>query len=321
MDFLKWLAELRTPLGDWLMSAVTRLGEEALFIVLALTVFWCVDKKRGYFLLFTGFVGMVCNQLLKMIFRIPRPWVLDPDFTIVESAREQATGYSFPSGHTQIATTLYGGIARTAGSRAVRIAGVLICLLVAFSRMYLGVHTPADVLVSLAIGAVLVLGLWPVFDRLYRSSFGMLCLILVVLLLAVCNLAFVQLYPFPADVDAANLADARSVAWKMLGMILAMCILYPVDRMWLRFETSAVLWAQILKVALGFGIVMALRLGLKTPLNQWLGESLGGAARYFLMVIVAGIVIPFFFRFLPKPREEAAPLPAAHGSRQTSDRQ
>ena len=69
MDFLKWLAELRTPLGDWLMSAVTRLGEEALFIVLALTIFWCVDKKRGYFLLFTGFVGMVCNQLLKMIFR------------------------------------------------------------------------------------------------------------------------------------------------------------------------------------------------------------------------------------------------------------
>ena len=311
MEFLKWLAELRTPLGDWLMSAVTRLGEEALFIVLALTVFWCVDKKQGYFLLFTGFVGMVCNQLLKMIFRIPRPWVLDPDFTIVESAREQATGYSFPSGHTQIATTLYGGIARTARSRAVWIAGVLICLLVAFSRMYLGVHTPADVLVSLAIGAVLVLGLWPVFDRLYRSPFGMLCLILVVLLLSVCNLAFVQLYPFPADVDAANLTDARSVAWKMLGMILAMCILFPVDRMWLRFETSAVWWAQILKVALGFGVVMALRLGLKTPLNQWLGENLGGAVRYFLMVIAAGIVIPFFFRFLPKGTMPARDEPSS----------
>ena len=246
MNFLEWLSGLRTPLGDLLMGAVTRLGEEALFIVLALTVFWCVDKKRGYFLLFTGFVGMVCNQLLKMIFRIPRPWVRNPDW------------------------------------------------------MYLGVHTPADVLVSLGIGAVLVWGLWPVFERLYRSASGMLCLILAVLALAVCNLAFVQLYPFPADVDAANLADAQSVAWKMLGMILGMCILYPVDRFLLRFDTAAVWWAQILKVALGFGIVMALRVCLKEPLNRWAGENLGGALRYFLMVLAAGVVIPFFFRFLPK---------------------
>ena len=126
MNFLEWLSGLRTPLGDLLMGAVTRLGEEALFIVLALTVFWCVDKKRGYFLLFTGFVGMVCNQLLKMIFRIPRPWVRNPDFEIVESAREQATGYSFPSGHTQIAATLYGGIARTSRRRTVQVGGVLL---------------------------------------------------------------------------------------------------------------------------------------------------------------------------------------------------
>ncbi len=300
MNFLEWLSGLRTPLGDLLMGAVTRLGEEALFIVLALTVFWCVDKKRGYFLLFTGFVGMVCNQLLKMIFRIPRPWVRNPDFEIVESAREQATGYSFPSGHTQIAATLYGGIARTSRRRTVQVGGVLLCLLVAFSRMYLGVHTPADVLVSLGIGAVLVWGLWPVFERLYRSASGMLCLILAVLALAVCNLAFVQLYPFPADVDAANLADAQSVAWKMLGMILGMCILYPVDRFLLRFDTAAVWWAQILKVALGFGIVMALRVCLKEPLNRWAGENLGGALRYFLMVLAAGVLIPFFFRFLPK---------------------
>ena len=111
MKFLYFLESIRTPVGDTLMSAITLLGEETLFIVLALVFFWCVDKKRGYYLLFSCFTGTVCIQLLKMIFRIPRPWVLDSKFTIVESAREAATGYSFPSGHTQCASGLFGGIA------------------------------------------------------------------------------------------------------------------------------------------------------------------------------------------------------------------
>ena len=87
MEFLKMLAEWRNPFLDGLMSIITMLGEESLFIAIALAVFWCVDKKRGYYLLFIGFVGTVLNQFLKMLFRIPRPWVKDPSFEIVESAR------------------------------------------------------------------------------------------------------------------------------------------------------------------------------------------------------------------------------------------
>lgn len=303
MEFLRWLAELRTPFGDWLMNIATRLGEEALFMILALTVFWCIDKKRGYYLLFTGFIGTVCNQILKMIFRIPRPWVLDPDFQIVESAREQATGYSFPSGHTQTAVTLYGGLARSSKRRTVRTVCVLLCVLIAFSRMYLGVHTPLDVSISFFVGWVLVLVLYPVFHRAYDSPCGMYAIILSALALTLGNLIFLQAFPFPGDVDAENLADAVSVAWKMLGLILAMCILYPVDHYWIRFRVSAVWWAQILKVVLGFALIMAVRLGLKEPLNGWLGESVGSAFRYFLMVLTAGVLIPLGFRFLPEKKK------------------
>ena len=123
MEFLRFLESIRTPVGDALMSFITLFGEETLFIVLALVFFWCIDKKRGFYLLFTCFAGTVCIQFLKMVFRIPRPWVLDPNFTIVESAREAATGYSFPSGHTQCAAGLWGGIARSAKKRAVQIGG------------------------------------------------------------------------------------------------------------------------------------------------------------------------------------------------------
>lgn len=302
MEFLKLLAGLRTPFWDAVMSVVTHFGEEALFMVIALTVFWCVDKKRGYYLLFTGFIGTLCNQILKMVFRIPRPWVLDPDFQIVESARAQATGYSFPSGHTQTAVTLYGGLARTAKHKVTVVAGILLALLVTFSRMYLGVHTPLDVGVSFAVGTVLVLALYPLFERAYRSESGMYWIILAVLLFSLGNVIFLSAYPFPADVDSENLTDALEVAWKMLGLAAAMCVLYPVDRHWLKFEVTAVWWAQILKVVVGFAIVMAVRLLLKAPLNALLGNEVGGALRYFLMVLVAGILIPAFFRFLPRAK-------------------
>ncbi|MBQ7334937.1 MAG: phosphatase PAP2 family protein [Clostridia bacterium] len=297
MDFLRWLEQLRTPFGDVLMSLVTHLGEETLFMVVALVFFWCVDKKRGYYLLFSGFTGTVCIQFLKMIFRIPRPWVLDPNFTIVESARAEATGYSFPSGHTQCATDLYGGMARSSKKRAMQIGGVVLCLLIALSRMYLGVHTPLDVLVSLAIGAALVLILYPVIYRCYERPKYMYLTIGIILLLTLANLLFVMLYPFPADVDAVNLADAQENAFKLFFIILGMCILYPADVNFLKFDTKAVWWAQLIKLAGGIALILVVRLLLKTPLNALFGVNLGSGIRYFLIVIVAGVLWPMTFNF------------------------
>ena len=300
MEFLRFLESIRTPVGDALMSFITLFGEETLFIVLALVFFWCVDKKRGYYLLFTCFTGTICIQFLKMTFRIPRPWVLDPNFTIVESAREAATGYSFPSGHTQCAAGLWGGIAKSAKKRAVQIGGVVLLLLVGLSRMYLGVHTPLDVLVSLGIAAVVILGLyWVVYlgfdkpKRIYIAG-G------VLLLAAIANLLFVTLYRFPADVDPANLASGQKSAWQMLALAIGLCIIYPLDRHWLKFETKAVWWAQILKLAIGVGLVLAVRVGLKAPLNNLFGVNLGAGVRYFLIVVVAGILWPLTFQFWSK---------------------
>ena len=112
MEFLYFLEELRNPVCDALFSVITLLGEETVFILLGLLFFWCINKWEGYYILTVGLIGTVFNQFLKLWFRIPRPWVRDPNFTIVESAREAATGYSFPSGHTQSALGSFGSIAR-----------------------------------------------------------------------------------------------------------------------------------------------------------------------------------------------------------------
>ncbi len=300
MEFLRLLEGIRSPVLDTMMSLLTHLGAETLFMVVALIFFWCVDKYRGYYLLFTGFCGTVCIQILKMSFRIPRPWVLDPDFTIVESARAEATGYSFPSGHTQCATNLYGGIARSSKKKLFQIGGTLLCLVIALTRMYLGVHTPADVLVSLAIGAVLVLLLYPVIERARTQPRVMYITIAVSFALALGNLLFVELYRFPANVDIVNLTDAREVAWKLFAAVVGICLIYPIEHKWIRFETRAVWWAQLLKLGGGLLLVVLIKSLLKEPLNACLGASVGGFVRYLLMVLSAGLLWPLSFRFFAR---------------------
>jgi len=302
MEFLKLLQSIRTPVGDFLISAITHLGEETFFIVFALGFFWCVDKYRGYFLLFSGFCGTVLNQILKMIFRIPRPWVLDPDFTIVESARAEATGYSFPSGHTQSATTLYGGMARFAKQKALKIGGVVLVLLIGFSRMYLGVHTPKDVIVSLLIGAVLIFTLYPLIEASRTKPTLMYALIAFVTALAIGNLLFVSLFPFPADTDPVILQNAKENAWKLLAAVVGISLIYPLDQKWIKFDTDAVWWAQIVKVAVGLIVVVGIKSLLKSPLNAVFGSEIGNFVRYLLIVVFAGILWPMTFRFFPKSK-------------------
>ena len=90
MEFLYTLEKLRLPGINEFMLAITYLGDEIAFLVTAMIVFWCVDKRRGYYVLSVGFIGTLVNQVMKLWFRVPRPWVLDEKFTILEQAREGA---------------------------------------------------------------------------------------------------------------------------------------------------------------------------------------------------------------------------------------
>ena len=300
MQLLYWLEAHRAPWLDSVMSVITHLGSETAFIVIAIVVFWCVSKRHGYYLLAVGFVGTLANQFLKLCFRIPRPWVLDSDFTIVESARADATGYSFPSGHTQSAVGTLGGVARFAHRGWLRAVCLVLAALVALSRMYLGVHTPLDVGVSLVIAAVLVLVLYPVVERAVHTRAVMGRLLVAMVVLSVLYLLFAQLWPFAGDMDAENLAHGIKSGWKMLGCTVGMLLVWRVDETVLHFETDAVWYAQAVKVIIGLGLLLAIKSGLKAPLVALLGEGLGGAVRYFILVIVAGIVWPLTFRFFAR---------------------
>ena len=294
MGFLYILETLRMPGLNELMLAVTMLGEETAFLALALIVFWCVDKKRGYLLMSVGFLGIMANQFMKLWFRVPRPWVLDGNFTILEQAREAASGYSFPSGHTTTAFATFGSIAASTRKRWAAAVAVLLAVLVGFSRMYIGVHTPADVLAGALTSLVLIAALrGPVLSG---SGKGMKIILAVMLAAAVGLLVFVERYPFPADVDGHNLQSGVKNAYTMIGSLAGVAIVYVLDLKYLEFNTKAVWWAQILKAALGLGIVLFVKEGLRAPLDALLaGSMIARAVRYFLIVMVAGGLWPLTF--------------------------
>ena len=257
------------------------------------------DKRRGYYVLSVGFLGTLTNQFMKLWFRVPRPWVLDPNFTILEQAREAAAGYSFPSGHTQNAVGTFGALAITTKTRWIKVLSVVLAVLVPFSRMYVGVHTPADVLVAAAMAVAFLMLLHPVIFR--KDKGNVLRLFTVLTLLSAAFLCFVEFWNFPADIDSHNLQSGIKNAYTLIGSLVGLVIVYFVDNKYIRFETSAIWWVQILKVALGFLAVLAVKSGLKTPIEMICGgHMIARAIRYFLIVIMAGIIWPLTFQWLSK---------------------
>ena len=298
MDFLYFLEKIRLPVLDEFMLFITKFGEEEAFLIAALVVFWCISKNIGYYILSIGFIGTITNQFMKLWFRVPRPWEIDPNFSILEQAKQAATGYSFPSGHTQCAVGTFGALCVTTKRQWLRAAALLIAVFVPISRMYIGVHTPADVGAAALIAILLLAFLHPISKPGKEQMFAIL--LGLMFLLNIAYLLFVELYAFPQDVAPHHLLSGKESAYTFLGAIVGFVFVYLADKKWINFETEAVWWAQILKVVIGLSIVLALKTLTKMPLNALLGEFFGRSVRYFLVVVFAGCLWPLSFSWFGK---------------------
>lgn len=300
MSVLHFLASIRNGFFDVFFSLITHLGEELVFMAVAILYYWCVEKRRGLLVLITGFAGTALNQVMKLIMKVPRPWILDPDFQIVESAREQASGYSFPSGHTQNAVGTTGSLFLTAKKKRFRILMIVLAVLIAFSRMYLGVHTPADVMFSVGLAILLLL----LFGRLFRDEATMrrslpwICLAFYLLSIGV--LIFVSLQK-PENHEEINLVSGLKNAYTLHGCAVGLAAICFLDEKWIHFDTKAKWYMQIVKVVLGFGIILGIKAGLSAPLTALFGnEYIARAVRYFLIVLFGGGVWPLTFSFFSR---------------------
>lgn len=298
MELLYLFEKIRNPFLDFVFQWITHLGDETALIVIAITLFWCVNKRTGYYMLISGFFSLLTNQVLKLACKIPRPWVRDPDFTIVESAREAATGYSFPSGHTSNAFSVFGAIFMSTKMKWLKITAATLAVLVGISRMYLGVHTPWDVLAGACCPIIFLLIFEDIFKRddLYEKLMPY-----IIALVCIGSVAF-YLYAavFTEQTGEANITSAVKNAGTLVGCSAGLLVVYPLEKRFIKFETKASWYGQAFKLIVGFAIVLALKSLLKSPLTAILGENLERPVRYFILILFGAAGWPSLFKYIAK---------------------
>ena len=288
MEFLHFLSQFRTDGGDILFQLITYTAQELFVVGIICWLFWCSNKRLAYTLGFSYFTSGLLVQGLKITFRIPRPWILDSSFQPVASAVPGATGYSFPSGHTQSITALFGTAALHFRKHLHQILCFVVIFLVGFSRMYLGCHTPKDVIVSFSISFLCVMFCYHYIYR--KKSFekapGKVAVIMLFISLA---LSFYSLFLEKTGyIDSIYAKDCLKAG----GAGAAFALGYYLEQRFIRFRLPENTKHKILRLVFGLLGALIIQEGLKPLIGTSLPASF---LRYFLTVFWILTVYPFLF--------------------------
>ncbi len=234
---------------DVFFNIITLLGSEVFYLLLLPLLYWCVDKRLAQRLAYLFLFSAYINTALKSLFRHPRPFQYDPRVLKLSIEPAEALGYGLPSGHSQAAVTVWGYLVTQARRQWVRVLAVALMILIPFSRIYLGVHFPTDVLAGLLIGAIwlgLFLLIEPRLERwLARRSAGVqigLAVIVPILLLA--------LHSSNKDTVAA------------MATLIGVGVGIVIEGRTLRFSAKGPVWQRALRFLMGMLGILALRGGL-----------------------------------------------------------
>jgi len=282
IEFMLKVHEFRTPLLNKIVEYITISAEETVLILVMCIVYWCISREHGYKLILSIILASAASAALKLVFKVDRPWVRDE--RIVPIRTETAGGYSMPSGHTQTGASMWFSVQRSFKKTWLTILAYTMMLLIAFSRVYLGVHTPQDVLAGMGFAIVGVLiSHFAVNKALEKNS--------VIPFLMLAAIAAIGLSFF---VDAGY--------YKMTGLFIALPLAFYLENKFVRFNAKTKFFKQILKLIIGFVIVMVFKEGLKLVFPDII---IFDTLRYFFVGVAALYLAPQIFVLLKLSEKKA----------------
>ncbi len=289
-----------TPFMEWIsLFAVTYLVFAPAF------VYWICDKKKGLFALSSYYLCVGVNAIIKLTVCAYRPWIRDARVMPAGDSITTATGYSFPSGHTATAAPIYGGLAKAYQRSKKWISWICIALLAvtAFSRNYLGVHTPQDVLVALLEGIVSIYVMTRIFRYVEEKPEREDLLLLFEFLFAIAGLIYITYKPYPMEyINGELIVDPRKMMNDGYGD-LALLLFFPVaryiEKRWINFEPVGLNTKGLIATVCGFVPFFLIREYLNPYLisqfGSHLGKFLGNAALVTFFIALYPLVIKLFF--------------------------
>lgn len=272
LEILRNIQSIANPFLDFLFQLITICGEQIVLISIISIIYWALDKKFGEYIAYSVLTSVLLNNTIKDIFKMKRPIGEEG----IRTLREQtATGYSFPSGHTQGASSFYGAMAIYLKKRVMYIIATVMIILIGFSRLYLGVHYPKDVIVGGILGVLTSLICYKLYNRVENK------MLLYVITFAI----FIPALTF------AHSADFIKGMGTYLGFIIGIYI----EKKYVNFSTEGSTGNKIIRVLLGIVILLVLQLGLKVLLPS---GTIFSFIRYLLISLVGIGVYPMAFKKL-----------------------
>lgn len=270
LEILRHIQSIANPFFDFLFQLITICGEQIVLISIISIIYWVLDKKFGEYIAYSVLTSVLLNNAIKDIFKMKRPIGEEG----IRTLREQtATGYSFPSGHTQSASSFYGSMAIYLKNRVMYIIATVMIILIGFSRLYLGVHYPKDVIVGGILGVLTSLICYKLYNRVENKM----------LLYVVTFAIFIPALTF------AHSADFIKGMGTYLGFIIGIYI----EKRYVNFSTEGNTGNKIIRVLLGIVILLVLQLGLKVILPS---GTIFSFIRYALISLIGIGVYPMIFK-------------------------
>ena len=260
-------------------EGITFLGEETLVVLLVVALWFAVDDRLARKVFFVTICSTGLNGIVKNIAQIPRPF----DKGIKPVRLETATGFSFPSGHTQNFATCSTFFAIKLKKKWLTLLAAVFIALVAFSRLYLGVHYPSDVIVGVALGV----GMACLGGYLFECVIDERKLYLAVLAIFT---------PFAVYfLIAANerFADFFKVFGMMGGLTLTAFLQKQDDPI----SYGVAWWKKLIRIVIGVALAFLLKEGLKAlKMDNLYVDLLLDVFRYFAIVLAVGYLCPLLFK-------------------------
>ena len=301
IQYLLWLQELRNATGGIFDEFFNALSKFAVDIMpfLPFVIFWGVDKKWGYRFITTWGIGELINGIIKLTVCAYRPWIRSELIEPAGDSKVAATGYSFPSGHTMVATVTYGTtfVWQKDKRRWLAVLCAVLIVLTGFSRNFLGVHTPQDVIVGFCESVAIILIIGAISKKVEGNEKLLDFLTLVGFIAVIATITYITLKSYPMDyADGKLLVDPQKMmndTFKACGAFTGFLLGSYIDRHYLHYEIPVGTKELPMMTVAGAAIMFAWKeLFAPATIVAAFGTHWGNMIAHFIMVLFAMWIWP-----------------------------
>ncbi|HJK02534.1 MAG TPA: phosphatase PAP2 family protein [Methanocorpusculum sp.] len=262
-------------------------------------MFWCMNKRAATCIAMSFLVTKLLADLIKYFLAIPRPWLMNQLVIPSEKAIEGAPGFSCPSGHTAVTASFWGLLAIIFRKTFIL---PLLCLIpiiiIPFSRIYLGVHTPLDIILglltaALGIGLSLKVTTWleknPKMDWIIALS-GYIFILLSVIFL-------IWRYLLSPEWAETRIAAATITSIIGCGYYAGFITGWLIERHWINYEINGGIVQRLIIFSIGSITLLGLLYYLKRLLSLVLTTEIAGFCANFFITLFIFAVYPWILQW------------------------